>query len=205
ATELDGFGKGLAYGVMPGLSPVAPETNSGKKMTEEHNDAEKDPVEQAGEDLFHYAADREDIKWLMQYLSPEADINRVTVEYELQILKFVSVGWSISYFLENSSNRGRVLALYWQAVREYARNLSDTTNMMTGQEIDYFEVVKQRLDQYVAALSRNSGAPEPGSVIGPEFAGVCGNENDIVTSMTGSKLFLGILANVRKYLEAMEV
>jgi len=42
-------------------------------------------------------------------------------------------------------------------------------------------------------------------VIGPEFASVCGNKNDIFTCMTGSKMFLSTLSNTRKYLEAMEV
>lgn len=174
-------------------------------MAENTNEPEKSQVEQAAGDLFNYAVDREDVKWLMACLAEEADINRVTVEYELQILKIVSVGWSISYFLEESENRGRLLALYWQYIHEYSRNLSNTTGLMIGKDIDYFQVLKDRLDLYVAALSRNPDAPEPATVIGPEFASVCGNKNDIFTYMTGSKMFLSTLSNTRKYLEAMEV
>lgn len=174
-------------------------------MAENNNEAEKTQVEQAAEDLFNYAVDREDVKWLMACLAEEADISRVTVEYELQILKIVSVGWSISYFLEESENRGRLLALYWQYIHEYSRNLSNTTGLMIGKDIDYFQVLKDRLDLYVAALSQNPDAPEPATVIGPEFASVCGNKNDIFTCMTGSKMFLSTLSNTRKYLEAIEV
>ena len=174
-------------------------------MAENTNEPEKTQVERAAEDLFNYAVDREDVKWLMAYLAGEADINRVAVEYELQILKIVSVGWSISFFLEESENRGRLLALYWQYIQEYSQNLSNATGLMIGKDIDYFQVLKDRLDLYVAALSQNPDAPEPATVIGPEFAAVCGNKNDIFTYMTGSKMFLSTLSNTRKYLEAMEV
>lgn len=173
--------------------------------TEEANGSEKSRPEQAAGDLFNYAVDRDDIKWLMDYLPAEADINRVTVEYELQVLKIVATGWSISYFLENSPHKNQLLALFWQSIHEYAQKLSSTTGLMIGQEIDYFQVLKERLDFYVAALARNPEAPEPATVIGPEFAGVCGNKSDIFTSMTGSKLFLATLSKVRKYLEAMEI
>jgi|SRR6056297_1933458 len=174
-------------------------------MTENNTGPDKTRVEQVVQDLFDYSVDREDVKWLMDYLSPKADVNRVTVEYELQILKIVSVGWSISYFLENSRNKGRLLASYWQSIRDYSRNLSDATGLMIGKEIDYFQVLKDRLDLYVAAMSNNPEAPEPATVIGPEFAAVCGNKNDIFTYMTGSKMFLTTLSNIRRYLEAMEV
>ena len=63
-------------------------------------EATKSPVEQAGEDLFNFAIERDDTKWLMARLPAAADIKPATVEYELQILKIISVGWSISYFLE---------------------------------------------------------------------------------------------------------
>jgi len=174
-------------------------------MAEPNNESEKSVTEQAGEELFNYAVDREDVKWLMEYLSSEADINRVTVEYELQILKIVAVGWSISYFLENSDQKNPLLELYWRSVQEYARNLSHTTGLMIGQDLDYFQILKERLDLYVDALARNPEAPEPATVIGPEFASICGNKEDMFTYMTGAKMFLTTLANVRNYLESLEI
>ena len=44
------------------------------------------PVDAAVADLFHYAIDREDVKWLLARLHPEAQVQRTTVEYELQLL-----------------------------------------------------------------------------------------------------------------------
>ena len=68
-----------------------------------HNSKEtKSEIEKAGADLLDFALDREDVNWLMDRLPQEADIKRVTVEYELQILKIIGVGWSLSYYLGNS-------------------------------------------------------------------------------------------------------
>ncbi len=76
----------------------------------------KTGVEKAGEDLFNFAINREDIKTLMTHLSEKADIKRGKVEYELQILKIISIGWSISYYLENGAQKNQLLESYWQAV-----------------------------------------------------------------------------------------
>lgn len=48
-------------------------------------------MEQAAEDLFNYSIDRYEVKWLMANLAEEADIKRTTVEYELPILKIISL------------------------------------------------------------------------------------------------------------------
>ena len=56
-------------------------------------------IKQAAEVLFNYAIDRQDVKRLMENLAAEADIKRTSVEYELPILKIISVGWSLSYYL----------------------------------------------------------------------------------------------------------
>ena len=75
--------------------------------------SEKSPVEQGGEDLFNYAVERDDIKWLMGQLPQEADVRPATVEYELQILKIVGVGWAISFYLERTPNRkNKMMAHY---------------------------------------------------------------------------------------------
>ena len=62
----------------------------------ENSEKPKSNVKQAGEDLFNYAIDREDVKWLMTNLPENADIKRTTVEYELPILKIISVGMFIA-------------------------------------------------------------------------------------------------------------
>ncbi len=151
----------------------------------EESEKEKSGIEKAGEDLFKFAFDREDVKELMSLLSEQADIKRETVEYELQILKFISVGWSITYYLKNVSHKDQLAELYWKAVLEYSQSISETTALMIGQEIDYFQILKDRLDMYVEAMQKKSDASEPAMVIGPGLARACGNVDDVCTVMTG--------------------
>ncbi|MDJ0720902.1 MAG: hypothetical protein QNJ04_04695 [Desulfobacterales bacterium] len=159
-----------------------------------------DPESPAGV-LFDYAVDRQDVKWLMGQLHEKADVNRHTVEYELQILKIISVGWSIAYHLENQPARQPLLEAFWNAVREYAQSLSQTTELMIGQDIDYFQTLRDRLDAYLAAMSASSEKNDPAAVIGPAFAENCGNADDLFTRMTGAKMFMSVVSRVKTYLD----
>ncbi len=161
-------------------------------------------MEQAGEDLFNFAVDREDIKTLLAALPSETDIERGKVEYELGILRIISVGWSISYFLEHSPYKNRLAELYWNAVQEMSQSISSTAGLMVGKEIDYFQILKARLDMYVEAMRQRPDAPEPAVVIGPVFAGACGNVNNVYAVLTGTKMFIAAVGSVKAYLEAME-
>jgi hypothetical protein len=160
---------------------------------------------QAGEDLFNFAADRKDLKTYMSGLPEEADIKRETVEYELQILKFISTGWGITYFLENSPHKDRLSEIYWKAVYSYSMSISETTSLMIGQEIDYFQILRDRLEMYIAAMQRKPEVPEPAVIMGPEFARTCGNEADIFTVLTGSRMFKTTIGSVKEYLETMKI
>lgn len=171
----------------------------------ETSEKKKAGIEKAGKDLFNFAVDREDVKALMAHLPEEADIKRVAVEYELQILKIISVGWSISYYLENRPQKNELVELYWQAVQEFSKSLSTTTGLMTGHEIDYFQILKDRLDIYLDALYKEPEAPQPVSVIGPEFARTCGNVDDAFTVLTGAKMFTATIGSVKEYLEATKL
>ncbi len=166
----------------------------------ENSEKEKTGIEKAGEDLFNFAVDREDIKTLMAHLPEVAEINPSTVEYELQILKIISIGWSISYYLENRSQKNQLSKVYWKAIHEFSHNISTTTELMIGQHIDYFQILKDRLDMYVSAMKNKLDAPEPAVVIGPEFARACGNMDDVYTIMTGSRMFIATVASVKEYL-----
>ena len=160
-------------------------------------------IEKAGEDLLSFAIDREDVKWLMAQLPEEAEIKRGSVEYELQILKIISVGWSISYYLENSSHKNQLLDLYWNAVYELSQSISTTAGLMIDNDIDYFQILKDRLDMYVDAMAKNPDATEPAAVIGPEFARSCGDVDGIFTIMTGSKMFIATIGGVKEYFESV--
>lgn len=172
-------------------------------MTDTKN--HKSEIEKAGRDLLEFAVDREDVNWLMARLPREADIKRVTVEYELQILKIIGVGWSVSYYLENSPRKTELQELYWNSINEFSRGISKTTEYMIGQNIDYFKILKARLEMYITALEKHPDAAEPALVIGPEFARVCGNVDDVFTFMTGSKMFISTLNRVKEYLEAIKL
>ena len=174
-------------------------------MNMETQDKTPSKIEQAAEDLFNYAIDREDVKWLMAHLAEEARVKRTTVEYELPILKIISVGWCLSYYLPGSPQKEELSNLYWTAINDFSKDLSTTTEMMTGQKIDYFEILKERLDTYVKALEQQTDVQDPASIIGPEFARTCGKADDIFAFMTGSKMFMSVIARVKDYLEAVKL
>lgn len=161
-------------------------------------------IERAAEDLFNFAVNREDVKLLMANLHEAADIKRDSVEYELQILKIISVGWAISYYPEDNLQKDMIGAHYWHAIQEFSQNLSETFGLLVSQNIDYFRILKERLEMYVNALQQKPGAPEPAVVIGPEFANACGNRNDAFTVMTGSRMFLSTIGSVKQYLESLD-
>jgi hypothetical protein len=77
--------------------------------------------------------------------------------------------------------------------------------MMIGNDIDYFQILKERLDMYLAAMNQNPDAPEPAVVVGPEFARTCGNVDDAFTVMTGSRMFIATIGSVKEYLETINL
>ena len=170
------------------------------------NEKKKTVVEQAAEDLFNYAIERDDVKGLLANLSPAARVKPTTVEYELQLLKIITVGWSISYFLDGTPRRKATLSqIFWEAINAFSKGLSETTGLMIGQDIDYFDTLKARLDTYLAIMAEQPEAADPTEVIGPAFARQCGDGEDIFTSMAGAKMFNSASQSVRQYLEAVKL
>ncbi len=162
-------------------------------------------VEDAPNDLFKYAVDREDLKALLDAFPNESPEVRSKVEYELQILKFIGVGWSISYFLQDSPFKDQIAGEYWTAVHGLSQSISSSAGLMVGKEIDYFQELRDRLDLYINALAKRPDAPEPAVVIGPEFAKICGSSDDIHTVMAGSKMFIMLLGAVKDYLDTIDL
>lgn len=166
-------------------------------------ETKKSSGERAEEDLFHFAIDREDTKALLSLLPEGLETKRHAIEYELQILKIITVGWGISFCLADPAQKIEISERYWNAIGEFAHGISSATGLMIGQNIDYFQVLKDRLDTYVAALANNPAASEPAAVIGPEFARICSNQDDAATVLTGAKMFKITIAWVRQYLATM--
>lgn len=157
------------------------------------------------EALFDFAIAREELQHIMTLLPENTQVARSKVEYELQLLKLITVGWSITYFLEEFPHKDPLARLYWEAVRTFSQHLSETTELMTGGGVNYFEVLRARLDFYVDALASQSDAAEPAAVIGPAFAGNCGNAQDVFAVMSGSRMFVATTGRSRQILEALVV
>lgn len=175
------------------------------KTTEPPESSSKNTLAQAARDLFDFAVDRSDVKSLMTNLHAAAAISRHAVEYELPLLKIITVGWSLSYFINHGPYKNQISEIYWNAVRDFSLTLSETLELASGKKVDYFEEVKKRLDQYVNAMNENPGAREPAVVIGPEFASACGNREDTFTVITGARMFISAAASVKKYLEEIKL
>jgi hypothetical protein len=54
-------------------------------MTKDHQQ-KKTIIERAGEDLFDFATDRDDVKWLLAQLSNQTQARPATVDHELQMI-----------------------------------------------------------------------------------------------------------------------
>jgi hypothetical protein len=169
------------------------------------------------EALFDFAIGREELSHIMALLPEEVPLDRTKVEYELQILKIITVGWCITYFLEAFPHKEPLAMLYWEAVREFCNRLSETTELVIGEDVNYFEVLRGRLDLYVGALAKKSAAADPAAeaadpaaeaadpaaVIGPAFAGNCGAADDVFTIMSGARMFIATAGSVKKMLTAV--
>lgn len=161
-------------------------------------------IKQAGEDLFTFAVDRDDVKTLLNSLPEDAPSDRGKVEYELAILRIITVGWSISYFLAHSANKHHLAELYWEAIREFSQSVSVSAGLLAGKDIDYFQVLKERLNGYVKAMELKPSAREPAAVIGPEFARLCGNDHNVHLILAGTRMFIAVMASVKAYLETIK-
>lgn len=174
-------------------------------MSQETKESREDILIRVGEDLFNYATEREDIKLIASGIPQDCEISPDNVEYELQILKFISVGWGFAYYIQDREIREFLSSAYWEAIRDLCASLSQGTGLFIGQELDYFQIIKERFNTYVRALNRAGENYSPAAVIGPEFAAVCGKKDDIFCVHAGTKLFVGVLERIREYLQAQGI
>ena len=149
--------------------------------------------------------DRDDLNRLMAMLPEDEAVKRVTVEYEIPLLKIVSVGWTIAYYMENRPEKKALLESFWKAIDEFSKSLSDVTNLTTGADINYFHMIKERVDNYVQALNMQPDAKDPAAVIGPTFAGICNTPDNIHVIMTGNRAFNAAIIGVKEYLAHINI
>ena len=166
-------------------------------------DSEKtdEAVARSGEQLFQFAIDRGDMNVILDALPFEVPEKRVSLEYEIQLLRVISVGWAIAFFLADSGLKTPLGQHFWDNIRSFATTLSASASLTMGSDIDYFDILKKRLDVYVGALDAAGQIPEPAMAIGPAFAGVCGDPDDACAILAGSKMFSLTINAVREYLD----
>ena len=164
-------------------------------------------IEKFGENLSTFAINRDDLKELINAIPNDQKLNLTAIEYELQILKIISVGWAISFFMPQSDiNKKALSEIYWTYIREISHNISNLTGVSTGEQIDYFEVLKKRLDIYVAVLQKKSEkTSETSAVIGSVFADLCNSPDCAAAVLTGTKMFTYTIGGVKEYLDAVEI
>jgi hypothetical protein len=163
-------------------------------------------VEKLAQNLASFAIDRTDLKELISALPPGNDLNITSVEYELGILKILSVGWGISFFMAvTDRNKGMVTQYFWETIQEISQSISDLTHTTTGTRVDYFNILKDRLAVYIKEMQENPKATNPALIMGPVFAGVCGNPDDAIAILTGTKMFTLTLGAVKEYLNTVQI
>ena len=162
-----------------------------------------DAIPRAAAQLFQFAIDRGDMNTILDALPWDAPDKRAILEYEIQILRIVSVGWAITFFLADSPLKTPLGRHFWQQVQAFSETLSTSATLTMGSDIDYFSILKSRLDQYVGALDAAGKIPQPAMAIGPAFAGICGDRSDACAVLAGSKMFVHTIHAVRAHLAAV--
>ncbi len=163
-----------------------------------------DPIDISAENLLNFAIDRQDLKIILDSLPQNATIDRGKVEYEIQILKILTVGWALSFFLESAAAKTMIAESYWTKVQAFSQSLSLASSASLNRNFDYFSILKERLDVYVHALDRHTEKEDPTVVIGPIFARMCEDGDNPLIVLAGSKMFKHTLSSVKEYLEAEE-
>ena len=159
-------------------------------------------IARIGEQLFEYAIDRSDMNAILDALPLDNPDKRVVLEYEIQLLRIVSVGWAITYFLAEHDIKRPLVQCYWEGIQSLSTTLSTSAALTTNTQVDYFDTLKQRLDHYVGALDAAGKIPDPAMAIGPAFAGLCSYEDDACAVLAGTKMFAHTIRCVREYLDA---
>lgn len=165
------------------------------------NDKPTDDIARAGEQLFQFAIDRGDMKTILDAVPVAVPERRGILEYEIQLLRIISVGWAIAFFLADDGRKTELGHHFWEQVRAFSTTLSSSASLTVGSDIDYFDILKKRLESYVGTLDAAGKIPEPAMAMGPAFAENCGDKDDACAILVGTKMFTHTINAVREYLD----
>ncbi len=169
----------------------------------ENNENSSEIVEKVSENLFNFSIDQNDLKSIIKSVKDDS-IDMVNLEYEIQILKIVLTGWSISYFMEGKAEKKQLSESFWIKIHEFSKNLSSISTGATGKKIEYFIILNERLEVYVKAITELGSVNNPVDIVGHVFAEVCGDKINTNMIDTGKNLFSATILAVRTYLESVD-
>lgn len=161
-------------------------------------------IDEVTETLFNFSIDRSDMQELLSHFSVDAKFNRTAIEYEIQILRILVVGWGISYFVKDNVHKEALSESFWNSIRDFSQNLSTISKVSMVKNFDYFDVMKQRLDTYIKQLNIQKNVNEPAAVVGPTFAELCGHSEEAVVVWLGNKMFKSVLYQIQTYLSNVQ-
>jgi hypothetical protein len=103
-------------------------------------------------------------------------------------------------------NKMIVSETFWECIQEISNNISALTQTTTGKDINYFEILKQRLDTYLTVMQQNPDTQQnPADIIGPVFAAACNCKDNAIAILVGTKMFTLTLGSVKEYLNAISI
>ncbi|TWI74333.1 hypothetical protein LZ24_00936 [Desulfobotulus alkaliphilus] len=160
----------------------------------------EEKMQAIAESLVAYATQSNDILPLVEALPEESSIAGPTMEYEIRMLKILSVGWGLAFLLAEHPAKTTLSELFWQRISLLSKEIDEICKS-SGTEIDYFSALRKRLDMYVGALSRASNPEDPGREVGACYAGLCGDPEDSYALVAGRRVFTGVLSSLQNYLK----
>jgi len=181
--------------------------DNGRSSPKQDHPAGTLTVDQVAENLSAFAIDRADIKSLLGSIPEGHPVDLSRLEYELAILKILSVGWGLAFFMPATDiNKTPLTQTFWEQIRQIANNVSTLTETTTGTRVDYFSILKERLDTFVQQMQEHQAEDaDPTSVMGPVFANACGAPDDPVVILAGTKMFTLTLGSVKEYLASVKI
>lgn len=162
-------------------------------------------VSEAGEILFNYAVNRNELNEILRGFPEDIGINRVAVEYELRLMKIIFVGWALSYYAHHHPRKQALMEIFWNAVREFSVGISSVTALSTGTELNYFSIIDDRLNDYLEILGNELEDTPSASIVAFHFSRKCGHEGDPYAIIAGKKMFNFAVGGVKHYLESVRI
>jgi len=150
--------------------------------------------------LLNIAVNQRETKADLSAVRNDEPLNWIAVEYEMQLLRIVAVGWAVAYFGDQARGPEGLAEAYWEGVQTYGSAVSAMTQPVLGSGADYFGTVRQRLDHYVQVMTHFSNVTDPARVIGPTFAKLSGCEASEAVIRLGGRVFSRCLARVQQLL-----